>query len=133
VRLRDRGRKRITEREREREETPIVRGRETRAESETGRSPEKNQPEAKLSVEPENPLDPGGSETQENRNRDPALRRDLDPILHESSPVTVPVAVSGGSGRKSDDYQWRFSGGFSLALNKKNSLGNFLRFPFDLL
>jgi hypothetical protein len=102
--LRDRGRKRI----KEREETPIVRGRETGAESETGRSPEKTRPEAKLPVEPENPSDPGGSETQENWSRNPALRRDPNPILHGSSPMTVPVAISDGSGRKSGDFQWRF-------------------------
>jgi hypothetical protein len=50
--LRDRERKRI----REREETLIERGRETGAES--GRSPEKTQPEAELPVELEDPTDP---------------------------------------------------------------------------
>jgi hypothetical protein len=40
----------------------------------------------------------------------PDLRRDPNPILHGSSPVTVPVAIFGGSGQKSGDFQWRFSG-----------------------
>jgi hypothetical protein len=62
--------------------------------------------------------------TQKNRSWNPTLRRNPDPILHGSSPVTVPVAISGGSGRKSSDSQWQFSDGFSLALNR-NSLGNF--------
>jgi len=51
------------------------------------------------------PTDPEGSETQENRSRNPTLRRDPDPILQGSSLEMVPVAISGGSGRKSGDFQ----------------------------
>jgi len=79
------------ERERERE-----RERETGAESEIGRSQEKTRSEVKLSVEPENPSDPGGSETQENRSRNRTLWQDPDPIRHGSSLVMVPVAIFGG-------------------------------------
>jgi hypothetical protein len=73
------------------------RERETGAESETERNPERTRSEAGLLVELENPSNP----------------RDPDPILHGSSQVTVPVAISGGLKAICGGLE-AISGGFSV-------------------
>jgi hypothetical protein len=61
----------VKERHRERERRGVDRERESGIESETGRSPEKTRSEADFPVEPENPLDPGGSETSQETQKKP--------------------------------------------------------------
>jgi hypothetical protein len=93
-----------------------VKGRETGAESETERSPEKTRPEAKLPVEPEpKPINPAETRPPDEprldfRQAEARLPVDLWPV--------VPGAISGGSVQKSGNSKWRFSGEISGAAQR---------------